>query len=132
MSNPIKKLIVAGGRDFDDQDLVITVMNNLIKQGKIEDEPHLQIVSGMARGADTIAYELAKENALVCHEFPADWAALGKRAGYIRNVDMANFADGLLAFWDGESKGTKHMIEAMRFKGKPVFVVRYDKTDYDV
>lgn len=126
----IKKLIVAGGRDFNDEDLVIAVMNNLIKQGKIADEPDLEIVSGMARGADTIAYEIAKENDLTCHEFPADWKANGKRAGFIRNVEMSNFAEGLLAFWSGESKGTKHMIDVMRSKGKPVFVIQYDKTDY--
>ena len=127
----IKKLIVAGGRDFNDEDLVITVMNNLIKQGKIVDEPDLEIVSGMARGADSIAYEIAKENGLTCHEFPADWKANGKRAGFMRNVEMSNFAEGLLAFWNTKSKGTKHMIDVMRSKGKPVFVIQYDRTDYD-
>lgn len=125
----IKKLIVAGGRDFDNQDLALTVMNNLIEQGIIADEPDLEIVSGMAKGADAIGYDLAKENGLTCHEFPADWKSHGKRAGFIRNVEMSNFAEGLLAFWDTESKGTKHMIDVMCSKGKPVFVIQYDRTN---
>lgn len=127
----IKKLIVAGGRDFNDEDAVVSAINIYIEAGVIADEPDLEIVSGMAKGADTIAYEIAKENGLTCHEFPADWKANGKRAGFMRNVDMSNFADGLLAFWDGESKGTKHMIDVMRSQGKPVYVFQYDRTDYD-
>ena len=49
--------------------------------------------------------------------FPADWQTLGKSAGYQRNTQMAQYADALVAFWDGRSKGTKHMIDtAQRFK----------------
>jgi alkanesulfonate monooxygenase SsuD/methylene tetrahydromethanopterin reductase-like flavin-dependent oxidoreductase (luciferase family) len=54
--------------------------------------------------------------------FPADWDTYGKRAGYLRNEQMAEYADALFAIWDGESKGTKHMIDIMLSKKKPVYV----------
>ena len=47
---------------------------------------------------------------------PADWDLDGKSAGFKRNVKMAEYADALVAFWDGESKGTKHMIETAKEK----------------
>ena len=71
----------------------------------------------MARGADTLGEQYAKERGIPIRYFPADWQTLGKSAGYQRNVQMAQYADALVAFWDGRSKGTKHMIDtAQRFK----------------
>ena len=58
--------------------------------------------------------------------FPADWDKYGKRAGYLRNVQMAEYADALLAFWDGESRGTKNMIDEALSRGLKVGVKRYD------
>jgi len=118
------KLIIAGGRDFVDMSYAIECINRLIDQGKIKEEG-LEIVSGMARGADTVAINIAKSNNLTLHEFPADWDKHGKAAGYLRNIDMAKFSDALVAFWDGQSKGTEHMIQTMRSKNKPVYVFRY-------
>ena len=119
------KLIIAGGRDFDNKQLMLDSLHSL------DDSFHrglpVSFVSGMARGADALAYQLAKHNNIACHEFPADWDTYGKRAGFIRNEDMARFADGLLAFWDGQSKGTEHMIQTMKRMGKPVVVVIYTK-----
>lgn len=83
------------------------------------------LVSGMARGADTLAYEFAKANDVCVYEFPANWDKYGKSAGYRRNEQMAAFGDVLLVFWDGRSKGTKHMIDTIDTQGKPVFLVRY-------
>ena len=61
--------------------------------------------------------------------YPAQWDKYGKRAGYRRNEQMAEVADGLIAFWDGQSKGTKHMIDIMTEKNLPTKVVRYDTTN---
>lgn len=79
----------------------------------------------MARGADLLAYQFAKDCDEEVLEFPADWNKYGKRAGYLRNAQMAQIADGLLAFWDGKSKGTEHMIKTMQALNKPVQIISY-------
>ena len=58
--------------------------------------------------------------------YPADWERHGRAAGPIRNEEMAEVSDALIAFWDGKSRGTKSMIEIARRKGLQVAVVRYD------
>lgn len=118
------KLIVAGGRDFTDSSRMDAELKNLVLNGTIPDDAEL--VCGMARGADITASHLwyfVYKNPI--HNFPADWKAEPRRAGYIRNEEIAEFADFLVAFWDGTSRGTKHMIETMKAKGKPVIVIRY-------
>jgi hypothetical protein len=79
----------------------------------------------MARGADMLGFQFAREHGVKCYQFPADWNQYGKRAGFIRNKQMGDFADGLLAFWDGESRGTKQMVEYMQSLKKPVHIIRY-------
>lgn len=117
------KLIVAGGRDYDDAE---QLSNVLFAMADVEfAEYQVSIVSGMARGADRLGYEFAYANEVTLYAFPADWDKYGKRAGYIRNQRMGDFADGLLAFWDGRSKGTGHMINYMQHLKKPVHIVRY-------
>lgn len=117
------KLIVAGGRDFNDAALLERV---LIAMADVElADKAVSIVSGMARGADALGYQFAKANGITCYPFPADWDIHGKRAGFVRNAAMADVADGLLAFHDGVSKGTAHMINTMKSMGKPVTVISY-------
>jgi len=117
------KLIVAGGRDFVDYQRAHAVLFALAEEAGADRS--ISIVSGMARGADRVAYEIAKAENIKCYEFPADWNQYGKRAGYLRNENMARVANGLLAFWDGKSRGTAHMIKTMRVLGKPVQIVSY-------
>jgi len=117
------KLIVAGGRDFNSYGAVSEEINHLAN-GELA-ERAVSIVSGMARGADRLAWQFAKREGVQVYEFPADWDTHGKAAGHIRNREMAKFADGLMAFWDGESRGTANMIETMQRMGKPVRVIRY-------
>lgn len=116
------KLIVAGGRDFDDAEHLSRV---LFAMADVEFADYeVSIVSGMARGADALGYQFAKANGVKTYEFPADWG-LGKHAGFLRNEAMAKFSDGLLCFWDEKSKGSKHMIETMRRLNKPMTVIKY-------
>ena len=117
------KLIIAGGRDFNDAALLERV---LIALADVElADKSVSIVSGLARGADALGYEFAQVNGIQCYPFSADWYTHGKSAGYVRNAEMAEFSDGLLAFWDGQSKGTNHMINTMRSMNKPVHVINY-------
>lgn len=107
------KLIVAGGRDFNDYDLLKSKLDKLLSN-----KTHVEIVSGKARGADSLGEKYAKEKGYKIKEFPADWGKYGRAAGYIRNKEMAEYADGCLCFWDGKSKGTKHMIDLVEEKKK--------------
>lgn len=83
------------------------------------------IVHGHApRGADAIADEAASNRGHEVERHPADWDRLGKRAGITRNVEMLDTnPDLVVCFWDGRSKGTKHMIDAARERGIPVEVI---------
>jgi hypothetical protein len=103
-----RNVIIAGGRDFSDYDYLRFVME---LYGLDQD---VCIISGGARGADRLGERFAKENDLPLTIFPADWTTHGKRAGYLRNEQMAQHADMVVAFWDGKSKGTKHMIDIMK------------------
>lgn len=117
------KLIVAGGRDFNDYDRMSADLFDLAENELGAEQ--VSIVSGMARGADRLAVEFADRENVQLHEFPAQWDTYGKAAGYRRNVDMANASQGLLAYWDGRSRGTKHMIDIARSKGLRVWVKEY-------
>lgn len=94
--------------------------------------PPLEIISGGARGVDTIASRLAEDIGVPFVEFRADWDRYGKKAGLLRNVEMADYAarngvdrGAVLALWDGESRGTKHMIAVGKKKGLHVWVLTY-------
>lgn len=83
-----------------------------------------QVVSGMARGVDSLAVRWASANNIPVMPFPANWDEYKKAAGPIRNKQMADYADELLAVWDGESRGTKNMIDQMNSLGKPISIRR--------
>lgn len=111
-------VIIAGGRDFNVYGKVAWQANNF--------PLHInEVVCGCAKGADSLGREWAKANNVPYREFPADWEAHGKRAGYLRNIEMAEYSDALLAFWDGKSKGTKNMIDEALKRGLFVKVVMY-------
>jgi YspA, cpYpsA-related SLOG family len=116
------KVIVAGGRDFYDYELLQRKLIHHFHGLKPED---VEIVSGGARGADKLGERFAEEHGCKLTIFNADWDRWGKSAGYRRNTDMANYADACVCFWDEKSKGTKHMIDIAIEKGIPVKIVRY-------
>ena len=113
------KTIIAGGRTITDYSLVLSAIG--------ESEFQIsEVVSGMAPGVDTLAIQYAKENNLPLKEFHADWNKHKRAAGPIRNREMAEYGDALIAIWDGESRGTKNMIEEANKRGLHVFVKRID------
>lgn len=116
------RVIIAGSRDFDDYNLVVSTMDNLLQNIT---EP-IVIVCGMARGADTLGEKYSISKGYEVSYFPADWSRFGKAAGYKRNEQMAQNADALVAFWDGSSRGTKHMIDLARKYNLLVRVKRYN------
>jgi hypothetical protein len=102
------KVVIAGSRTFDNYDLLFEKCSEALKD---YDSVEVEIVSGGAKGADKLGERFAKEKGFALTLFPADWNKFGKSAGYIRNKEMAKYADILIVFWDGVSKGTKHMID---------------------
>ncbi len=82
-----------------------------------------EIITGCARGADAIARRVADDLGIPCTVYKAKWDEHGKRAGYLRNIEMLDASpDEVLAFWDGQSKGTKHTITEAEKRGIPVRV----------
>ncbi len=123
------KIIVAGSRTITDYEFikncVMTACNDLSPDESIE------IVSGTANGVDKIGEIIASNYRLKVHRFPADWNTHGKSAGYKRNQQMADFADALIAIWDGKSKGTQHMIDIMEKTGKQIWIFKKE-SKYDI
>ncbi len=115
------KVIVAGSRKGFTKDFVHEVLFELMT-----DVPDLELVSGGAKGVDSFGEEWAYLANVEIKRFPANWKLHKKRAGMMRNVEMSRYADELVAFWDGESKGTEHMIKVMSDLKKPVTVVAVD------
>jgi hypothetical protein len=115
------KVIIAGCRTFSDYKLLKQKCDVILSK----QSHHVEIVSGTANGADKLGEQYAREKGYPIKQFPADWDKWGKRAGYIRNEEMARYASGLIAFWDGESKGTKHMIDLANRYGLRVVVIKY-------
>ena len=115
-------VIIAGSRTFNDYEKLRSFCDQVL-------EPYEDIVifSGKAKGVDKLGEKYAKEKDFPLKEFPAQWNDVNgkpkeqiginkmggfywKLAGFSRNLEMAQEGDMLIAFWDGKSKGTKHMI----------------------
>lgn len=109
------RTIIAGSRTITD------IMYLRLAMQKCGWTPSL-VISGTARGVDTLGEQWAEENNIPVARFPAAWSVYGKRAGYIRNEQMADNADALVALWDNVSRGTQHMIGIARSKKLRVFI----------
>lgn len=144
------RIIIAGGRDFDDYKLLVESVNNILfdlecrntetgigNGSRINEKHKIKFISGMAKGADKLGELFAKERGYRVCAFPADWNKHGRIAGFIRNEQMAVYASEkheefesygvLIAFWDGQSKGTKNMIDNANKYGLEVHVINYNK-----
>lgn len=112
------KVIIAGSREIADPKVLIDAIRascfNIT-----------EVVSGCARGVDRMGEKWASENQLPVKYFPAYWQTYGQKAGFLRNAQMAEYGEALIAVWDGKSLGTKNMIALARAKGLQVFVYRW-------
>lgn len=124
----IFKVIIAGSRDFNDYIRLEKELDYLLKD-KIEEGYTILIVSGRAKGADQLGERYARNRNFDIEMHPADWNKYGRRAGMIRNSEMAYSGDALVAFWDGESRGTKQMISVMERLNKPLRIILYNGGD---
>ena len=115
------KVIIAGGRNFEQYQLLKLKCDAILREVKDE----IQIVSGGAKGADKLGERYAKERGYICKIFEADWDKNGKAAGHIRNEEMAKYGDCLIAFWDGYSKGTKNMIDNAGKCGLKIRIIKF-------
>lgn len=134
------RIIIAGGRDFDNYKILrskslaaITDINKQVNQTDKIKREFVTIISGAARGADSLGEQFAKEFELTLKQMPAQWEEHGRKAGYLRNAQMADFAcedkdsqGVLIAFWDGKSRGTRHMIDIAIKHGMTICVFDYE------
>lgn len=109
------KTIIAGSRSITDYNILLQIMKEI-------DFNITEIVSGTAKGADSLGERYAIENNIPLKKFPADWNKWGKVAGRIRNGQMNMYSDALILLWDGKSRGSKHMLEIAKERGLIVFV----------
>lgn len=114
------RIIVAGGRDFNDPVLMNQKLSALTKNLK-----KFLIITGGAEGADRLAENWAFHHMVPYAIFHPDWKKNGAKAGFLRNLEMAKQADAVIAFWDGASKGTKHMIDIAEKRNLKLRIVRY-------
>lgn len=114
----MKRIAIIGSRTFNDYDLLSKTL-----------EPYKDgislIVSGGARGADSLGEKWAKENKKSTRIFLPEWKKHGKSAGYIRNKDIVKNSDGVIAFWDGQSKGTQHSFKLCDEMNVPLKIVKF-------
>lgn len=110
------KCIIAGSREITSYNLLVEAFTLCPFSDNIK-----EIVSGCAKGVDTLGERFAEDNDITLSKFPADWKTLGKKAGIVRNCQMGDYSDCLIALWTG-SNGTKHMIGYMKKLKKPIFV----------
>jgi predicted Rossmann fold nucleotide-binding protein DprA/Smf involved in DNA uptake len=110
------KIAVIGSRNFNDYELLKTVLKNY--------SPTC-IISGGAKGADSLAVQYAHENKIELTIFKPEWGKYGKGAGLKRNQLIINNCDMVIAFWDNISKGTKNSIDIARQINKPLLIVNF-------
>ena len=114
------KVIIAGGRDFNNYTLLKETLDKLLIN-----KTCVEIVTGLARGADSLGRKYALDTNRKFKEFPANWEHYGTMAGYQRNIQMAEYADAVVCFWDGKSRGTKHMIRIAGQYSLEVRIIKY-------
>lgn len=119
------KVLVCGSRSYDDVDQMADVLSAAYSWSE---EP-VTLIHGGARGADQLAAACAVSFGWPAVEYKPDWDRQGRKAGYMRNEVMVREADEVWAFWDGESKGTKHSIDLALHHKKHLHVVFFSTSD---
>ena len=123
MTDMVFKIIIAGGRDFSDYDMLRSEVDTFLSDFDSQDE--IEVISGCAKGADRLGERYGVSTGCLVKYFPANWEKYGKRAGYIRNREMAEYANMCVVFWDGKSRGSKNMIDTAKELDLDTHVVSY-------
>lgn len=113
---------MAGSRNITDVNYIFCRLDIVIDFLSSTWREEITIVSGMARGVDTIAVLYGEARGYKINKYPADWAKFPRSAGYIRNLQMVDASNVLVLFWDGTSRGTKHTLDTWRKTPKPYFL----------
>jgi hypothetical protein len=127
------KYIVAGSRSYKHTSKSFERLSECILKSRVyfedefSDSKDITIISGDCHGPDRMGAKWARENDIEVEVYPADWDRHGKAAGMIRNAEMADAGDVLICFWDGESRGTKNMIQEMAKINKGVICYIFDE-----
>lgn len=117
------RIVVAGSRSFQNFEHLQTTLDRLTSEKRKSHE--IVIISGAAKGADQLGERYAARRGFRCVQYFADWNRYGKSAGHRRNREMAETADAVVAFWDGESRGTAGMIRIAQELNLPVRVIKF-------
>lgn len=111
------RTIIAGSRSITEYDTLLSAIEEI-------DFEITTVISGGAKGVDSLGEWFAEDNGIPLEIFPADWARFGRSAGYIRNQEMADNAEACLILWDGKSKGSLHMNNIAVKKGLKVHLCK--------
>lgn len=118
----VNKIAIVGSREFPSRAIVEQKLYEIKAAAKAKNI-RLHIITGGCRGVDTWAIEWALTNQIMFTVIPAEWNLLGNSAGYTRNHEIWNIADKGLAFWDGQSPGTKHNFDLAARRNKQLIVI---------
>jgi hypothetical protein len=123
-TSAIRNIAVIGSRTFNDYPMLESAITNILKEKGVK-LADVTIVSGGARGADSLGRDFAQKHGTKYLEFLPDWEKFGKRAGIVRNADIVKNSDFVLALWDGQSRGTRHSLELARQNGTPSYAYNF-------
>lgn len=118
-------VVISGSREYTDFDAFANKLDDVLKVTRTKSR--IRLFEGGARGIDKLALQYAIMRGIRKERFEADWDTHGKKAGILRNIEMIDAADMVVAFWDGQSRGTKHAINYAIKKRKRCVVVRLDR-----
>lgn len=120
-------ICIAGGRDFTDYKFMeLSILKYITEHYNIKFfKEECVVISGTARGADTLGERFGIRYCKSIKRYPAQWDKFGKSAGYRRNIEMAKESDIVFIFWDEVSKGTQHMITICKQLNKELVIFNY-------
>lgn len=109
------RVAVVGTRTYGEYEVVKKVLDTIIKEDDI-------VVSGGAKGVDELAAKYAHERGLRLEVYEADWSTYGRKAGPLRNTEIVDVSDVIVAFWDHKSKGTLDTINKAKKRRKSLTI----------
>lgn len=118
------KILVAGSRKYNNLDNLKKEFFNFLNYLKINNLDEIEVLSGCAKGPDSLILQVCEEHNIKTRKYPANWEKLGKSAGYERNKEMIKDATHALFFWDNISRGTQHAISLAKRKNIPYKIVK--------